>query len=103
VDLASPDPLQQIFAAVTRATPEAFGRLVWHPEQRLSVADAIRCYTLESAYAEFMEVRKGSITPGKLADLCVLSKDILTAPPEGILETEVTMTVFDGEVVYVKE
>jgi predicted amidohydrolase YtcJ len=103
VDLAAPDPLQQIFAAVTRATPQAFGRLAWHPEQRLSVADAIRCYTLESAYAEFMEGRKGSITPGKLADLCVLSEDILRAPPEQILETEVTMTVFDGEVVYVKE
>jgi predicted amidohydrolase YtcJ len=103
VDLASPDPLQQIFAAVTRATPSSFGRFEWHPEQRLSVADAIRCYTLESAYGEFMEGRKGSIVPGKLADLCVLSRDILRAPAEQILDTEVTMTVFDGEVVYVKD
>jgi predicted amidohydrolase YtcJ len=103
VDLADPNPLEQIFAAVARTTPEAYGGTVWHPEQRLTVAQAIRCYTLESAYAEFMDQRKGSITPGKLADLCVLSNDILEAPPEEILETEVTLTVFDGEVVYVKE
>jgi hypothetical protein len=102
VDMSAPDPLQQIFAAVTRTTPHAYGGPVWHGEQRLSVAEAIRSYTLESAYAEFLDHRKGSITPGKLADLCVLSSDILEAPPEAILETEVTMTVFDGQVVYVK-
>ena len=103
IDLAEPDPLKQIFAAVTRTTPEGYGGAVWHPEQRLSVAEAIRCYTLESAYAEFMAERKGSITPGKLADLCVLSRDILQGPAERILEAEVTMTIFDGEVIYVKE
>jgi hypothetical protein len=102
LDLAAPSPLEQIFAAVTRTTPEAYGGSVWHPEQRLTVAEAIRCYTLESAYAEFMDHRKGSITPGKLADLCVLSEDILCSPPERILDTEVTMTIFDGEVIYVK-
>ncbi len=103
VDLVAPEPLQQIFAAVTRTVPEAYGGAAWHPEQSLTVADAIRCYTLESAYAEFMDQRKGSITPGKLADLCVLPNDILESPPEQILDTEVTMTIFDGEVVYVKE
>ena len=103
VDLAEPDPLKQIFAAVTRTTPQEYGRPVWHPEQRLSVAEAIRSYTLESAYAEFMEHRKGSITPGKLADLCVLSDNVLEPPPARILETEVKMTIFDGEVVYVSE
>jgi len=103
VALAAPNPLEQIFAAVTRTTPQTYGEPVWHPEQRLSVAQAIRSYTLESAYAEFMEGRKGSIAPGKLADLCVLSRNILEVPPAEILETEVTMTIFDGEVVYVKE
>jgi len=99
VDMAAPDPLEQIFAAVTRTTPEGYGGAVWHPEQRLSVPEAIRCYTLESAHGEFMEHRKGSITPGKLADLCVLSENILEQPPERMLEADVTMTVFDGEVV----
>jgi predicted amidohydrolase YtcJ len=100
VDSRDPDPLQQIFAAVTRTTPDRFDRPVWHPEQRLTVAQAIQAYTLESAYAEFMDHRKGSVTPGKLADLCVLSQDILEAPPQAILDTQVIMTIFDGEVVY---
>jgi predicted amidohydrolase YtcJ len=100
VDSRDPDPLQQIFAAVTRTTPDRFGGPVWHPEQRLTVAQAIQAYTLEGAYAEFMDHRKGSITPGKLADLCVLSRDILEAPPQAILDAQVIMTVFDGEVVY---
>jgi predicted amidohydrolase YtcJ len=100
VDTRDPDPLQQIFAAVTRTTPDRFGGPVWHPEQRLTVAQALQSYTLGGAYAEFMDHRKGSITPGKLADLCVLSQDILEAPPQAILDTQVIMTVFDGEVVY---
>ncbi|MGC8873010.1 MAG: amidohydrolase [Chloroflexia bacterium] len=103
IDLARPDPLEQIYVAVTRATGPDHRGAPWHPEQALSVAEAIRCYTLEGAYAEFMEHRKGSITPGKLADLCALSRDILELPPESILETEVTLTIFDGEVVYRKE
>jgi predicted amidohydrolase YtcJ len=100
IDLLEPDPLKQIFAAVTRTQPGLIGASVWHPEQLISMAEAIRCYTLEGAYAEFMEHRKGSITPGKLADLCVLSKNILEAPPQKILETQVVMTIFDGKIVY---
>ena len=101
IDLKMPNPLEQIFAAVTRTTPESYPKS-WHSEQRLTVAEALRCYTLESAYAEWMEHRKGSITPGKLADLCVLSRNILQCDPMEILETEVWMTVFNGEVVYQK-
>jgi len=100
VDLLQPDPLQQIYAAVTRTPAQAQGGPAWHGEQRLTAAEAIRCYTLEAAYAERMEQRKGSLTPGKLADLCVLSRDILKCEPAEILETEVLMTVFEGEVVY---
>jgi len=101
-DLKEPNPLEQIFAAVTRQTPEAFrsGKPVWHAEQRVSVLDAIRSYTLEGAYGEFMEKRKGSLVPGKLADMVVLSRNILQCPPEDILETEVEMTFFDGRVVW---
>jgi predicted amidohydrolase YtcJ len=103
VDLAAPDPLPQIYAAVTRTPAGRPDAPPWHPEQRLSVAQAIRAYTLEGAYAEFMDQRKGSLTPGKLADLCVLADNILLGPPGRILETDVALTVFDGEVVYVKE
>lgn len=102
IDLKDPNPLEQIFAAVTRTTPEAYPNS-WHPEQRITVTEAIRCYTYESAYAEWMEHRKGSITPGKLADLCVLSRNILDGDPRDILDTEVVMTIFNGEVVYSKE
>lgn len=100
IDLLEPDPLKQIYAAVTRTQPGVLNARVWHPEQRISVAEAIRCYTQEGAYAEFMEHRKGSIIPGKLADLYVLSENILEAPPERILDTQVVMTIFDGKVVY---
>jgi predicted amidohydrolase YtcJ len=103
VDLREPAPLQQIFAAVTRCTPENYGRLEWQPDQRISVQEAIRSCTLEGAYAEKMEHRKGSLTPGKLADVIVLSENILEAPPEKILAASVLMTIFDGEIVHAQE
>jgi hypothetical protein len=99
IKIDHPDPLKQIFTAVTRRPPEDPDLAPWHPEQALTVEEAIRCYTLEPAYAEFQEDRKGSITPGKVADLCVLDKNILEGDPRRILETEVVMTVFDGEIV----
>ena len=103
VDLKEPSPLEQIFGAVTRCTPKNYGKLKWHLEQCITVEEAIRSYTLESAYAERREHRKGSITRGKLADLIVLSEDILEAPPERLLETKVLLTLFDGEIVFEQE
>ncbi len=103
VDLQEPSPLEQIFAAVTRCTPENYGKLKWHLEQCVSVQQAIRCCTLEGAYAEKMDHRKGSLTPGKLADIIVLSENILESAPEKILETRVVMTIFDGEIVHGQE
>lgn len=101
VDLEKPDPLKQIFAAVTRTPPQiADEKPLPHPEHSLTIEQAIRSYTLEGAYAEYMEKRKGSITIGKLADLCVLSENILATDPRQILETEVVMTIFDGDVVF---
>jgi hypothetical protein len=100
VDLREPSPLEQIFGAVTRCTPQNYGKLKWHLEQCISVQDAIRSYTLEGAYAEKMEHRKGSLTTGKLADMIVLSENILESPPEKLLETKVLMTIFDGEIVH---
>ena len=100
VDLKEPSPLKQIFGAVTRCTPQNFGKLNWHRDQCISVEDAIRSYTLEGAYAEKMEHAKGSLTAGKLADVIVLSENILETPPETLLDTRVLMTIFDGRIVH---
>jgi len=95
------DPLAGIHAAVTRrradGTPGPEG---WHPEQRVTVQDAVRAYTLGAAYASGEEREKGSITPGKLADLVVLSRDIFVVPAMSILGTEVEATILGGQFVY---
>jgi predicted amidohydrolase YtcJ len=95
------DPLAGIHAAVTRrradGTPGPEG---WHPEQRITVEDAVRAYTMGAAYASGEEREKGSITPGKLADLVVLSQDIFVVPAMSILETEVEATILGGQFVY---
>lgn len=96
------NPLLGIYAAVTRRTLDEKNPEGWIPEQKISVEDAIKCYTLNSAYASFEENLKGSIEPGKLADLIVLSDDILTIDPVRIKEAEVVMTVFDGKIIYKK-
>jgi predicted amidohydrolase YtcJ len=98
------DPLAGIHAAVTRRRADGSpGPEGWYPEQRITVEDAVRAYTLDAAYASGEEREKGSITPGKLADLVVLSHDIFTIPPMAILETEVEATILDGQFVYGSE
>ena len=88
------------YAAVTRQSVEGDPAGGWWPEERLSMADAIRCYTAESAYASFEEKEKGQLAPGMLADLVVHTKDLLTIKPEEILRTEADLTIFNGRVVY---
>ena len=94
-----PDPLRGIHAAVTRQRDgePADG---WYPEQRLSVAEAIRAATLGSARAAGLGHEQGSIAPSKLADLVVLGRDPYATPPAELAEIDVLMTVFDGQVVY---
>ena len=89
-----------IYAAVTRRTLDGKNNGGWIPEQKITVEDAIKCYTINNAYAAFEENSKGSIEPGKLADLVVLNQDILLIKPEEIKDVKVVMTVFDGEIVY---
>jgi hypothetical protein len=72
------------------------------PEEKIGVEPAIRAYTLGSAYAEFEDHRKGTLAPGKFADLIVLSQDITRAPPQEILRTEVLLTLVGGTTVYQK-
>lgn len=94
------NPYLGLYAAVTRQSTEGEPAGGWWPEERLSIEDAIRNYTAESAYASFEERDKGQIAAGMLADLVVHSKDLLTITPREILQTEADITVFDGRVVY---
>jgi predicted amidohydrolase YtcJ len=89
-------PLMGIYAAVTRRTLDGKRPDGWVPEQKISVAEAVRAYTMGSAYASFEENSKGSIEPGKLADLTVLTDDIFEIDPVKIADTKVFMTIFDG-------
>lgn len=96
------NPYQTLYAAVSRQDPEGDPAGGWQPQERLSMAAAIRCHTYESAFAEFMENEKGTIEAGKLADLVVHSQDLLTIPHAEILKTEPIYTIFNGRVVYPK-
>jgi hypothetical protein len=94
------DPLQGIWAAVTRATLDGKNPGGWIPEQRISLEQAIRGYTLDAAYAEFSEKEKGSIEAGKMADLVVLEQNLFEIAPEKIKDVKVTMTLAGGRIVY---
>jgi predicted amidohydrolase YtcJ len=99
-NVAPLNPLLGLYAAVTRATLDGKRPEGWIPEQRITLAEAIEAYTLGSAYAEFTETQKGSITPGKLADIVILDADLFHIPPEKIREATVITTIVGGKVVY---
>jgi predicted amidohydrolase YtcJ len=94
------NPFFSIWCAVARHT--FFGNTLV-PEESISVKEALHLYTRNAAYAGFEEETKGSIEPGKLADLIVIDRDILTVPEEQIKDTRVEMTVVDGKIVYTRE
>jgi len=96
------NPLTGIHAAVTRRTTDGKNPDGWFPEQKITVEQALRAYTVDAAYAAYEEQLKGSVTPGKLADFVVLSRNILTDDPRTIESTEVVMTVVGGALVYTK-
>jgi predicted amidohydrolase YtcJ len=98
-DVAPMNALMGIYGAVTRRTLDGKHPGGWVPEQKITVEQAVRAYTMGSAYASFDEKIKGSIEPGKLADLVVLSEDIFSIDPVKIADTKVWMTIFDGRVV----
>ena len=91
------DPIPCYYATVTRRLPDG---TQFFPEQCLTREQALRSYTLNNAYAAFEEDLKGSLTPGKLADITVLSRDILTVPEEEILSAKVLYTIVGGKVLY---
>jgi hypothetical protein len=94
------DPLTGIYAAVTRRTLDDKHPGGWYPEQKISLAEAIEAYTMGSAYAEASEKVKGSLTPGKFADIVILDSDLFTLAPEKLMGARVTTTIAGGKVVY---
>src|SRR2546421_1135194 len=99
-DVAPLNPMLTVYAAVTRATLDGKNPNGWFPEQKLTVPETVEAYTMGSAYAEFQEHQKGSITPGKLADMVLLSGDIFSIPPEKLRDVKVLKTIVGGKIVW---
>lgn len=93
-------PLIGIYAAATRRTIDGKNPNGWMPQQKIGVEQSLRAYTENAAYAEGEEKQKGALKPGQLADIVVLSQDILHIDPVKIANTKVDITIFDGKVVY---
>ena len=99
-DILPIDPLVGLYAAVTR---KGMSGEVYGPEERLTIEEAIRGYTRNAAWLTFEENEKGTLEPGMLADMVVLSEDLLTIAPERIRDVEVDITIVDGVVLYERD
>lgn len=99
-NVAPLNPMLGLYAAVTRATLDGRNPSGWFPEQKLTIGEAVEAYTMGSAYAEFQEKEKGSITPGKLADMVLLSDDIFTIDPVKIRDVRIMTTWMGGKTVW---
>jgi len=97
------NPMLTLYAAVTRATLDGKNPNGWVPEQKLKLAEAIEAYTMGSAFAEFQESQKGSLTPGKLADIVIVSDDLFAIDPKHIRDVQVDTTIVGGRVVWNRE
>ena len=96
-DILPIGPMVGLYAAVTR---KGMSGQIYGPDEAITIEEAIRAYTLTSAYLNFEEDVKGSLEPGKFADMIVLSSNILTIDPESIMDIEVEQTYVNGELVY---
>jgi predicted amidohydrolase YtcJ len=94
------EPMIEFYAAVARKDPKGYTGEGWHPEEAVTRAQALKMFPLWPAYAAFEEKLRGTIEAGKLADLTILSADIMKIPEAEILKTRCVMTVINGEVVY---
>ena len=99
-NVAPLNPMLTVYAAVTRATLDGKNPGGWFPEQKLNVPETVEDYTMGSAYAEFQEREKGSITAGKLADMVLLSDDIFSIDPQKIRDVRVLKTIVGGKLVW---
>src|ERR1051326_7465760 len=96
------EPMIEFYAAVARKDPKGFSAEGWHPEEAVTRDQALKMFTIWPAYAAFEEKLRGSIEVGKLADLTILSADIMKIPEAEILQTRCVMTVINGEIVFEK-
>ena len=94
------EPMIEFYAAVARKDQKGFSGEGWHPEEAVTRAQALKMFTIWPAYAAFEEKLRGTIETGKLADLTILSADIMTIPAPEILKTRCVMTVINGEIVF---
>ena len=95
-------PKYLIYAAVARKTVRGTPEGGWFPEQRISVEDALRAYTINNAYACFEDDIRGSLEKGKLADVTVFDRNLLTIPEDEILQAEILTTIIDGKIIFEK-
>ena len=98
--VAPPTPIEGVYAAVTRRTLDGKHPDGWVPQQKISVEEALRAYTIDAAYAGFSEKSLGSLDAGKQADIVVLDRDIFQLPPQEITSAQVEATIVGGEVMY---
>ncbi|MGH7561824.1 MAG: amidohydrolase [Gemmatimonadales bacterium] len=96
------DPLAGMYAATTRQTLEGRPAAGWFPEERVSLQTALRAYTVNNAWAEGAEDRKGRIAPGYLADLVVLDRDPFAGPPAGLRQRRAVMTIVGGRIAHAR-
>jgi predicted amidohydrolase YtcJ len=94
------NPMRGLHSAVNRRTMDGHPPNGWVPEQRINMADALKAYTVNSAYASFDEKQKGKLVPGFFADLVVHSQDLFSIDPMDIHKTQVLMTMVDGKEVF---
>jgi predicted amidohydrolase YtcJ len=97
------NPMRQIYTAITRVDSSGDPQNTWHPEQKLTLAEALQAYTYGSAHGCFREHELGTIEEGKLADLVVLDRNLFDIPESEVLKTKVELTINDGKVVYKSE
>lgn len=97
------NPMKSLYVATTRKDYSGYPKEGWQPEKRLTLMQALESFTSGSAYASFDENRKGTISEGKLADLVVLSEDLLAIESEAIQDVKVLLTILDGKIVYQQE
>ncbi len=97
------NPIPSLYASISRKTLKGTPEGGYEPSEKMTREQALRSYTLDAAYGAFEEDIKGSITKGKLADFTIYSQDLMTVAEQDFLNTEIAMTIFNGNVVYAKE
>jgi predicted amidohydrolase YtcJ len=101
--VAPPTPIEGIYAAVTRRTLDDRNPDGWVPEQKITVEQALRAYTVSAARASFDEVRRGTLARGRQADLVLIDRDLTVVPPESIRDARVMLTMVGGRIVHERQ